>query len=84
MLLGTFDDVSCNSDYKGAPEVTEADSFHYEKDILQEVLTDAISLVDEPKIVIISDDDIKKMKVDFLKMELRKRCLSYSSNKAEL
>ena len=39
--LGAFDDVFYNSDVNGPPEATEADSFHYEKAILQEVHNDA-------------------------------------------
>ena len=52
--LGAFDDVFYHFDGNRPPEVTEADSFHYEKAILQEVPTDAIPLVDRPKIVLIS------------------------------
>lgn len=67
-----------------APPQIWVDCFHYEKAILEEVSTDAIPLVDKHKIVIIRNDDMKKMKVDLSKIDQCKRGLTTSGKKVEL
>ena len=82
--MGAFDDVFYKSDSNVPLEATEVDSFHYEKAILEDVPTGTISLVDEKKLVLISNDGIKNMKVDVWKTELYQRGIFTSGNEAEL
>ena len=67
-----------------SPESTEADLFHFEESLSTEVVSTAKPLIWQENIVIIDNDEIKKMKVDSLKAELCKRSLSTSRKKAEL
>ena len=48
---------------------------------MEEVPMDVILLIDEPKVVVMSDNDSTKMKVDSLKTELYKRDKSTSGKK---
>ena len=82
--LDAFDDCLYDSDGNMPPESTEADLFHFEESISTEVVSTAEPLIRQENIVIIDDDEIKKMKVDSLKAELRKRGISTSGKKAEL
>ena len=70
--MGAFDDIFYDSDDNGSLEAKETNSIYYEKAILDKLSPSVIPLVGEPKIVFISNDDIKKIKVDILKVELRK------------
>ena len=83
-LTHAFDNIFCVPRGNGPVETTEADSFHYEKAILEDVPTGTISLVDEKKLVLISNDGIKNMKVDVWKTELYQRGIFTSGNEAEL
>ena len=66
------------------PEATEADLFHFEDPILTEVVATALPLSTKKKIVITSDDEIKRINVDTLKAELHKCDLSKSGKKVKL
>ena len=82
--LEVFDDCMYDSDGNMPPEVTEVDLFHFEDAISTEVPSTAEPLVQQENIALINDDELKRMKVDVLKAELRKRGLSTSGKKAEL
>ena len=67
-------------------EVTEVDLIHFEDTISTEVDRTVEPLIWQENIVIIDNDELKRMKVNVnvLKSELRKRSLSTSEKKAKL
>ena len=73
-----------DSDGNAPPVSTIGDSFHVEPEAGLKTRSDAEKKSDDCQVVIIDMDDIKKMKVDQLRKELRLRGLSHRGLKAEL
>ena len=82
--LDDFLDCMYDSDGNGPPEAKEEDQFQFEEAVLAVSDGASVPVLPSEKIVIIEDSELKKMKVDTLKTELRIRGLSTSGKKAEL
>ena len=82
--LDDFIDCMYDSDGNGPPEAKEEDQFQFEEAVSAVADGSSVPVFHAAKIVIIEDVELKKMKVDALKTELRNRGLNTSGKKAEL
>ena len=78
------DALNYDSDGNLPPQATLMDSEHKEHDLVDEIGPDDDKISVPEDIFILTVEEIKKVKVDGLKKELRTRGLSHAGKKAEL
>ena len=75
---GNSDAINYDSDGNGPPQAALMDSYHEEHYLVDEIDDDDPEVPETDDIVILSDEDIKKLKADRLKKELCCRGLSHA------